>query len=78
MNSLPGPQVGNAESEQMILPPVAASASSAALRVGNNAGSGFLTSEKSLGICLNNDVIMDLQCYQHLLPAWAECTYLDS
>ena len=45
----------------MILPPVAVNAASAALSVGNKAGSGFFISEKSFGICVRSDVITDLQ-----------------
>ena len=67
MKSLPGPQVGNAEREHMIFPPVAVSDSSAALSVGSNAGSGFLTSEKSFGICVKSKVMMDLR--RQLNPA---------
>ena len=53
MNSRPGPQVGRAESEHRILPPVGASASPAAFSADSSAGSGFLTSAKSRGSCVS-------------------------
>lgn len=59
-NSRPGPQVGSAASEQTILPPVTASASMAAVSVGSRAGSGFLTSEKSVGSWARRVVMVDL------------------
>ena len=70
MKRLPGPHVGNAESEQMILPPVARSAESAESSVGNKAGSGFLTSENSAGSRWRRQIIIDLTtvsfvCHQH-------------
>ena len=61
-NSRPGPQVGKADNEHTILPPVFSNAASAELRVGSNAGSGFLISEKRAGNWLNNPVILDLGC----------------
>lgn len=64
MNNRPGPHVGSAEREQMILPPVAVSAASAAVSVGSKAGSGFLMSEKNFGICVRSDVIVDLRSEQ--------------
>jgi len=59
--SRPGPQVGKADREQMIFPPVFSRAASAALRVGSSAGSGFLTFENNAGSWLSSDIIFDLQ-----------------
>ena len=61
MDNLPGPQVGNADREQTILPPVAESAMSAESRTGNKAGSGFLTSANSAGNRSRRDTMTDLE-----------------
>jgi hypothetical protein len=45
----PGPQVGRAEREQIIFPPVFSRAANAAFSVGSRAGSGFLTWENQVG-----------------------------
>ena len=59
-NNLPGPQVGSDAKEQTIFPPVALRDDTADSRVGNKAGSGFFTCEKSLGNCARRDMMMDL------------------
>src|ERR1700760_3720930 len=63
-NKRPGPQVGNADKEQMIFPPVFSSAANAAFKVGSRAGSGFLICENNAGSWLNSEVMLDLFC-QH-------------
>ena len=62
MNNLPGPHVGNADSEQTILPPVDDNAESAAFKVGSSAGSGCLIREKRSGIRVRRDEMIDLTC----------------
>lgn len=62
----------------MILPPVAVKAASAALSVGNKAGSGFFMSEKSFGICVRSEVIIDLQSKQVVTLVVSPQTNLDS
>jgi hypothetical protein len=59
-NSRPGPQVGKADKEHIIFPPVFSSAANAAFRVGSRAGSGFLICENNAGSWLSNEVIFDL------------------
>ena len=58
--SRPGPQVGRADREHTIFPPVFSKAAKAAFNVGRSAGSGFLTWENNAGSWLSNDVIFDL------------------
>lgn len=62
MNNLPGPQVGNADNEQTILPPVDDNADSAAFRVGSSAGSGLLIRENMSGIRVRRDEMIVLLC----------------
>ena len=74
---MPGPQVGKADKEHTILPPVDDKADKAASRVGSNAGSACLIFENRTGICVNRDVIGDLlsQLHDIELICWR---YLDS
>jgi hypothetical protein len=75
----PGPHVGNAAKEQIILPPVFSRAATAAFKVGSNAGSGFLICEKSVGSWLSREVIIALlSLVLHRLLFLGYVTYLDS
>jgi hypothetical protein len=60
MNSRPGPQVGSAESEQKILPPVASRAAIAAFSVDRSAGSGFLMVENIWGRRVSSELMTAL------------------
>ena len=64
-NNRPGPQVGSADKEHMIFPPVDLRAARAASRVGKRAGSGFFTWENRSGSCVRSEEMTDLICQQH-------------
>lgn len=60
MNRRPGPQVGRAEREQKILPPVCSRAATAAFKVDSRAGSGFLIVENICGRRVNKELMTAL------------------
>lgn len=64
-NNRPGPQVGSADKEHMIFPPVDLRAARAASSVGRRAGSGFFTWENRSGSCVRSEEMTDLICQQH-------------
>ena len=59
-NNRPGPQVGRADNEHTIFPPVFSRAANAAFRVGRSAGSGFLICANSDGSWVSNAVMFAL------------------